>query len=315
MTRIVALLAAVALAATGCIGTKVSEVTPPNAADCQLNLAINDWVGYYADAAVVSYIAEHELGCIVTQKNLKEEVAWQGFATGEVDAILENWGHDDLKQRYIKEQKVAVEAGWTGNIGQIGWYVPPWMVKKYPDILDYRNLNKYAKLFRTSESGQKGQLLDGDPAFVTNDAALVQNLELDYKVVYAGSEAALIQGFRQAERGKKPMLGYFYEPHWFFSDMKLAHVKLPPYETGCDADPQKVDCDYPELKLDKIVSAEFAEDDNAAYQLIKKFRWTNDDQNEVARSIAVDGLSNEEAAKKWVEAHPDAWRTWLPPRS
>lgn len=314
MRRIVCLLLVVVLCATGCIGTKVSAITPSNGSDCQLNLAINDWVGYYADAAVISYLAEQELGCIVQQKNLKEEVAWQGFATGEVDAILENWGHDDLKQRYIKEQQVAVSAGWTGNLGQIGWFVPPWMVKKYPGITDWRNLNKYAKLFRTSESGGKGQVLDGDPAFVTNDAALVQNLKLDYKVVYAGSEAALIQGFKQAERDKEPLLGYFYEPHWFFSEVELVHVKLPPYKAGCDADPEKIACDYPLLELDKIVSKDFAERNNDAYQLIKRFKWTNDDQNEVAKAIS-DGKSYDEAAKAWVDAHPETWRKWLPPGS
>ena len=71
------------------------------------------------------------------------------------------------------------------------------MAKKYPDITDWKNLNKYADLFKTSESGGKGQLLDGDPAFVTNDEALVKNLNLNYKVVFAGSEAALIQAFRR----------------------------------------------------------------------------------------------------------------------
>jgi glycine betaine/proline transport system ATP-binding protein len=41
------------------------------------------------------------------------------------------------------------------------------------DITDYKNLNKYAGLFKTSESKGKGQLLDGDPSYVTNDEALV----------------------------------------------------------------------------------------------------------------------------------------------
>ena len=65
-------------------------------------------------------------------------------------------------------------------------------------------------MFKTSESGDKGQLLDGDPCFVTNDEALVKNLDLNYKVVVAGSEAALIQSFRKAEENKTPLLGYFY---------------------------------------------------------------------------------------------------------
>ena len=93
-----------------------------------------------------------------------------------------------------------MDAGLTGNDGVIGWYVPPWMAEKYPDITDWKNLNKYADLFKTSESGDLGQLLDGDPSFVTNDEALVKNLDLNFKVVYAGSEAALIQASGRPRR-------------------------------------------------------------------------------------------------------------------
>ena len=149
--------------------------------------------------------------------------------------------------------------GETGNLGVIGWFVPPWMAKKYPDITDWKNLNKYADLFKTSESGGKGQLLDGDPAFVTNDEALVTNLDLNYKVVYAGSEAALIQAFRAAEQQKKPLIGYFYSPQWFLAEVPLVQVKLPPYKPGCDAVPAKVDCDYPLYHLNKVISTSFAE--------------------------------------------------------
>ena len=91
-------------------------------------------------------------------------------------------------------------------------------------------------MFKTSESGGKGQLLDGDPSFVTNDEALVKNLKLNYKVVYGGSETALIQAFRQAEQKKTPVIGYFYSPQWLLSEIKLEKVNLPPYKAGCDAD-------------------------------------------------------------------------------
>ncbi len=168
-------------------------------------------------------------------KDLTEEVSWQGFGSGEIDAIMEDWGHPDLEKQYVDEQKVAVQVGQTGNIGQIGWFVPPWMAEKYPDITDYQNLNKYADLFKTSESGGKGQILDGDPSYVTNDEALVKNLKLNYKVVYAGSEAALITAFRQAEAKKTPLIGYFYTPQWFMSEVKLVKVDLPKYTDGCDA--------------------------------------------------------------------------------
>jgi glycine betaine/proline transport system substrate-binding protein len=282
------------------------------AAECgDFNIAINPWVGYEANAAVIAHVAETELGCEVEKKDLKEEVAWQGFGTGEVDAVVENWGHDDLKQKYIEDQGTAVNAGPTGNIGIIGWYVPPWMAEEHPDITDWENLNKYADMFKTSESGGKGQLLDGDPSFVTNDEALVKNLDLNYKVVYAGSEPALIQAFRQGEANRTPVIGYFYEPQWFLSEIPLVKVDLPAYEEGCDADPEKVACDYPEYELDKIVSKEFAESGSPAYDLVANFQWTNEDQNLVAKYIAEDKMSPEDAGEKWVEENPDKVEEWL----
>jgi glycine betaine/proline transport system substrate-binding protein len=314
-----ALAAVLALALAGCGGEKVgSSGTSSDAAGSgsekpcgTLNLAINPWVGYQADAAVVGYLAKKKLGCSVVKKNITEQVSWQGFGTGEVDVILENWGHEDLKKQYIESRKVAVEVGPTGNKGVIGWYVPPWLAKEHPDVTDWRNLNAFADLFKTSESGGKGQLLDGDPSYVTNDAALVKNLNLNFKVVTGGSEAALIQSFRTAEAQHKPLLAYFYSPQWFLNELPLVKVNLPKWTSGCDADPAKVACDYPDYTLDKIASKRFADSGSSAYTLVKNFRWTNEDQNSVAKSIAVDKLSDDDAAKKWVEANPDKVKAWL----
>ncbi|MFE6826564.1 ABC transporter substrate-binding protein [Streptomyces sp. NPDC057690] len=309
----ISVVTVIGLTLTACGGAKVGDDSADSGSSGKcgtFNLAVNPWVGYEADAAVVAYVAQHDLGCTVNKKDLKEEIAWQGFGTGEVDAVLENWGHDDLKKKYITDQKTAVAAGSTGNKGIIGWYVPPWLAKAHPDITDWKNLNKYAANFKTSESGGKGQLLDGDPSYVTNDEALVKNLKLDFKVVYAGSETALIQSFRKAEKNKEWVIGYFYEPQWFLSEMPLVKVDLPAYTTGCDADAAKIACDYPVYDLDKIVSAKFAKSGSPAYDLVKKFNWTNDDQNTVAKYIAVDKLSPDAAAKKWVEANRgkvDAW--------
>ncbi len=313
--RALALVAGAGLLISGCGGAKVGETQAASGGKggCgTVNLAVNPWVGYEANAAVIAYVAEKDLGCTVVKKDLKEEVAWQGFGTGEVDAIVENWGHDDLKKKYIDEQKTAVPAGVTGNKGVIGWYVPPWMAEKYPDITDWKNLDKYADLFKTSESGGKGQLLDGDPSYVTNDEALVKNLGLNYKVVYAGSEAALITAFRQAEKQKTPLLGYFYDPQWFMSEVKLVKVNLPEWKDGCDADAEKVACGYPVYDLDKIVSKKFADSGSPAYQLVKNFTWTNDDQNVVAKYISEDKMSAEDAAEKWVKDNPDKVKAWLP---
>ncbi|MGN6723202.1 MAG: ABC transporter substrate-binding protein [Marmoricola sp.] len=310
--------AALSLTLAACGGGGISNTTTntnTSGKPCgTVNIALNAWVGYEADAYVVGNVLEKRLNCTVNYVKLSEQPSWAGMANGTVDTILENWGHDDLVAKYITQQHVVVDAGQTGNKGIIGWFVPPWMAQKYPDITNWKNLNKYASLFKTSESGGQGQILDGDPSYVTNDQALVTNLHLNYKVVVGGSEAALIQSFRTAQANKTPLLAYFYEPQWFFSQMKLVQVHLPAYSSDpkvCPTAASAIKCDYPPYNLNKLMSVKFANSGSPAVKVIKNFHWTNDDQNLVAGYISNNGMSPDAAAQKWIAANPDKVNAWL----
>ena len=302
------------LGLAACGGGDISDTSTAGGdggASCgDLRIAVNPWTGYVSNAHVIGQVAKEKLGCNVTYPDVKEEVGWQGMADGSIDTIVENWGHPDLVKKYIDDQGSVEDAGLTGNDGIIGRYVPPWLAKEHPDVLDWQNLNKYASDFATSESGGKGQLLDGDPSYVTNDEALVKNLKLNYQVVVGGSEAALIQSFRSAEENHTWLLAYFYEPQWFFDEMDLQRVKLPEYTEGCDADPAKVACDYPPYALNKLISTKFADSGSPAVDLIKNFTWTNEDQNLVSKYIAEDGMDPDDAAQKWIDDNPDKVDAW-----
>jgi glycine betaine/proline transport system substrate-binding protein len=301
------------LAAIAITGLLLAACSGGSGSKPTINLAVNPWVGYEANAGVIANLLKSQLGYTVEYKDLAEQVSWEGFESGTVDAIVENWGHAELAQTYITDKKVAVDAGSTGVDGIIGWYVPPWMAEEYPDITDWNNLNKYADLFKTSESGDKGQLLDGDPGFVTNDEGIINGLELNYQVVYSGSEAALIEAFRKAEENKTPLIGYFYSPQWFLNEVPLVHIDLPPWEQGCDADPTKITCDYaPYDELNKIISAKLEKDAPDAAQLIKNFKWSAEDQNIVANYIANEGMTRDEAAEKWIADNEATWKPWIP---
>jgi glycine betaine/proline transport system substrate-binding protein len=310
--RLLAGVLTIALAMTGCSGSSENAGGPDGGGSGTVRLAINPWIGYEASAAVVTYLLEHQLGYKVVPVQSAEAESWKGFENGSVDVVLENWAHPELKKEYIDQKKVAITAGQNGNKGVIGWYIPQWMVSKYPGITDYNKLKDYAYLFKTQASGSLGQFLAGDPTYVTNDKALIENLHLPFKVVYAGSEDNLIKAAQDADKNKKPLLMYFYEPQWLFSQLKLAKINLPPYAIGCDADVKQVACDYPPYLLDKIVSTKFARNGGKAYELIKNFVWTNDDQNSVAYDMAVGKLAPEAAAQKWVEQNKIVWQDWIP---
>jgi glycine betaine/proline transport system substrate-binding protein len=294
--------------------TKKNEANSAGKGDCgELNIAVNPWVGYEADAYVVGHVAEEKLGCKVNYKELKEDVSWQGFGTGDVDVVLEDWGHPDLEKKFFADtgDGSAQDIGPTGNIGIIHWYVPPWLAKAHPDILDYKNLNKYADQFKTSESGGKGSFLGADPSYVQFDEAIISNLKLNFKVTFSGSEAASIAAYEKAEKNKEWLIGYFYEPQWLFAEYPLKAVKLPPYTKGCQDDPAKVACDYPETILKKVGSTKWIEKGSPAVDLVKNFKWTNDDQNEVGKYIAKDGMSSDDAAAKWIADNQDKVDAWL----
>ena len=174
--------------------------------------------------------------------------------------ILENWGHPDLEKKYIQTESSPRTPARTASPGSSAGTSRGWMVDKYPDIADWHNLNKYADLFKTSESGDKGQFLGSDPTFVQYDEALIANLGLNFKDVFSGSEAATITAFQQADKNKTPLIGYFYDPQWLLSEIKLVQIHLPAYTPGCDADLKKVACDYPPYILNKIVRTKFLAD-------------------------------------------------------
>ena len=319
--RLAAVIGAASIALAACSGSGsgasagASAGASTGAAKGTVRIAVNEWVGAEANVAVVKNLLEG-MGYTVETPSLAEEVAWQGFdatdPAGQIDAILENWGHPDLEKLYFTDKKVAEDAGPNGVTGIIGWYVPGWMVDTYPDITDWNNLNKYASMFKTTESGAKGQFLASDPTFVTNDEALITNLKLDYKAVYSGSEAASVTAFQEADKGKTPLIGYFYTPQWLNAEVKLVKVNFPPYTAGCDADPKKVACDYPPYTLNKAIRSAFVAAYPDAASLIKKFTWTNEDQNTVADYIANKGMSSAEAAQKWIDDNEATWKAWMP---
>ncbi|MFC7468506.1 glycine betaine ABC transporter substrate-binding protein [Actinomadura keratinilytica] len=150
-----------------------------------VTLSLQSWVGAQANVAVAQYLLEHELGYRVDTVQIDEVPAWDALSQGRVDAILEDWGHPEEEKRYVEEKKTITAAGDVGVTGHIGWFVPAYFAKKHPDVTHWKNLNKYADQLRTPESGGKGQLMDGSPSYVTNDKALVKNLDLDYQVVFA----------------------------------------------------------------------------------------------------------------------------------
>ncbi|MFC8132509.1 glycine betaine ABC transporter substrate-binding protein [Streptomyces sp. NPDC057302] len=298
----------VALSACGAADTKSSGSSD------EVTLTVPSWVGARANAEVAKVLLEDEVGVKkVDLKQLDEPIAWDALNNGKADAILEDWDGQPKKQKlYIDQKKTVVKGGDLGVTGHIGWFVPKYYADKHPEILDYKNLNKFAKDFKSDRSGGKGEFIGAAPSYTTYDQYLIKNLKLNYKIKDTGSEAVQIKEIQRKYADKQPFITYWWEPLWANADMDMVEVKLPKFEEGCNEPETKTACGYANTPLQKYFNADFAKDGGDASKFLKNFKWTTEQQNEVAMSIAKDKMSGEEAAKKWVKENKDVWESWIP---
>lgn len=278
-------------------------------------LVENPWPASSLNVNVAKIIIEQELGNEVEIVALDENGQWDALATGEIDASLEVWpsGHGERIVEYIDELGTVEDGGKLGPLGEIGWYVPTYMIDQNPALATWEGYADPAvgELFASAETGSSGRFLGADPSWVQNDEAIISNLELPFQVVWTGSEDALLAEVSSSYSREEPVLFYFYAPHAIFSSFDLTQVELPPYSDDCYADPAAIDCAYPADELMKIFSSELAEKDADVHTFLSNFNYSSDAQ--IAMLGDLDGGATiEEAAQNWVDANEAVWRAWLP---
>jgi glycine betaine/proline transport system substrate-binding protein len=288
-----------------------------------ITIAVNPWVGAEANANVAKVIMENEMGCTVELQEIGETGQFPAMADGDVDATLEVWPSGHLKDRkdYIEKAGTVVDGGELGIIGNIGWFVPSYVVEQNPEFATWEGFKDNADAFATAETGDKGRFLGADTTYSIFDEAIIESLGLDLQVVYSGSEAASLAALDKAYNAQEPILMYWWTPQWANPKYDLVEVELPAYDEQCEAiaaeDPDAAvgyDCDYAEDVLYKAFSAGFQEKDAAAFEFLSNFQWTEEDQNSVALEIQ-EGTDPEEAAQTWIDANQDIVQGWLPTAS
>jgi glycine betaine/proline transport system substrate-binding protein len=294
-----------------------------NVAQCgddTITIAVNPWVGAEANAAVAQTVMEDQMGCDVELQEINESGQFPAMADGDVDATLEVWPSGHLKDAkdYIEKAGTVVEGGDLGIIGNIGWFVPSYVIDEHPEFATWEGFKDNADVFATAETGDKGRFLGADTTYSIFDEAIIESLGLDLQVVYSGSEAASLAALDKAYKAKDPILMYWWTPQWANAKYDLVEVELPAYDEDCEAvaaeDPDAAvgyDCDYAEDVLYKAFSSELEGKDAAAFEFLSNFEWTEEDQNDVALAIQ-EKTDPQEAAQAWIDDNQDMVDSWLP---
>src|SRR6266404_6312440 len=267
------------------------------------------WAGSTANTYIAKAALEKYLGCTIKITQIAEIPVYQALANGKTDAVLEDWQHVDQYKQYITKQKTVVMGGPNGVVGHIGWYIPAYLMKAHPEFATWKGLKGKESLFKSPESGSQGMFLGGDPSYVQKDQQLIKALGLNFKFVSVGAEPAQVARWTQLYKQKKPVIFYWYTPQYLNATYHLSQVQLPPRFKGClddekqGGDPKKYACAYPSYTLLKFMSKKFATSGSPAVNVIKRFKWSNADQNVVAGMIAGAHMDPDKAAQKWIAAN------------
>ncbi len=277
-------------------GSELGEITT-------IKLIANPWNGSAANVAVAKQLLE-QIGYDVEVTDLDENAQWSAINTGDLHASLEVWpsGHADNRVDFIDNpQGNVADAGLLGPVGKIGWWMPAYMVERHPELATADGFTDpdLAGLFATAETGDLGQILHGDPSWVTFEQDIIDDLGLQLEIVYAGSEEALLAAFDGAFSREEPVLSYFWTPHSAFNTFDLVELELPPEY-------------YPPDNLFKIVWEGLEEGAPAAWTLLHNFNYTTADQVSMLAAIEGEGKSVEEAAADWIAANERVWSAWMP---
>ena len=309
--------AALALLGAGCGDDEPAPGEKPGE-DVTLRIAVNPWTGSAVNANVAKILLERELGYNVELVEIDENSQFPEIASDRLDASLEVWpsGHAADINRYIEGRRGGflrdggiLDAGELGLIGNIGWWIPTYLVEERPELARYQGL-------LGNEDVVGGEFLAADPTFVSYDEEIIESLGLDLNVVHTGSEEALIERLDTALTGEEPVLTYFYEPHWAHRKFDLTEVQLPAFDEECEEaarerDGEGYDCDYANDVLFKAFWLGLEDKAPAAFRFLSRFRYTKDDQQEIAFQVDSEGVPMQQAAQRWIEENPDVWRPWL----
>ncbi len=291
-----------------------------------LYLVDQDWNGQLVTTAVAQILLEQEMDHTVATKFAPADSAplFIGLEKGDFHWACCNWPSYSaaLIEEYVDGEGAQVERmGPVGIKGETGWYVPSYVVEGdaergidpvAPDLKTVGDLNQYRSVFATSDTGDKGRLLEFTAAWDTRPEERLEAFGADYQVLFAGSEGAALAEVEAAFERGDPVLTYLWEPHWAHAKYSLVQVEMPEWTPDCYPDGSDYNCGFPTDVVAKLawpgLKAEFPE----AYEFLSRFQMSNEQQNEIVLNLTANDLTVRQAAQEWVDANEAVWRPWIP---
>lgn len=310
-------LAVGVVAATGLAMAAPATAEVPESED-PLTFTLNDWGTQKINSYIMGTILE-KMGYNVEYQSADYIAQFQGIKSGDLTVAMEIW-ETTAKENF----EDAISSGKAVDLGSIGvraieeWWYPDYVEEKCPGLPDWKALRDCAEVFASPQTYPKGRYLGGPVTWEGRDPERVEALDLPFKVIHAGTNAALQAEIQSAIQRKEPIVAWVYQPHWLPAKYDGKWIEFPEYTEACYNDPEwgpnpdkKYDCGKPRGWIKAIGWSGGTDKWPTAYEAIKNFELSTEEVGSLAGEVGLEGREAQAVAEEWVANNKDVWSEWV----
>lgn len=309
-------LSAAALMTAGAMASPAMAATVES--EDSIIIPTHNWSSQVVMSHVVGGIFD-VMGYNVEYTPTDSQAVYESLRLGDVTMELEVWeGAFGAAFDAAMKKGGIVDAGDHNAVTREDWWYPAYMEEICPGLPAWSALNDCAAKFSTPETAPSGRFLAGPVDWLKHDSERVDALDMDFKVVNAGSAAALWAELESASKRKAPIVLFNWTPNFIEALYEGKFIEFPAHGEGCKTDPawgtnkeETYDCGNPrDGYLKKAAWAGMADKWPNAFATLNKISFTNPQIAKMAALVDVDELEPEDAAAEWLADNEAVWKPW-----
>ena len=300
-----------------------------NASECgKVTIADMNWSSASLIANIDRFILEHGYECdaeLIPGDTMPTGTSM--IEKGQPDVAPELWSNSlkDALDKGVEEKRLRYAGKALVDGGEEGFWVPSYLVEKYPEMKTIEGIEKHAKLFEHPEDPDKSAFYSCPAGWNCQISAgnLFKAMKLDesgFVIVDPGSAAGLSGSIAKAYERQEPWFGYYWAPTAVLGKYNMVKVD---FGSGIDEEEfvkctTNAECDspkttmYPPSPVHTVTTEKFAASAPEAYEYFTKRGFTNADMNQILAWMEDNQADGEEAMFYFLEEYPQIWQQWVP---
>ncbi len=243
--------------------------------------------------------------------------------TGKPQIISEAWINSvrELYERGVNEGRIVSVSSVLSDGGLEGWWVPAYLVEKYPGIDTVEGLKKNWQLFAHASNPDKGRFFGCPKGWgcrtINKNLLKAYGLDTVFEKFDSGSGEKLRESIALAYAQKKPWLGYYWAPTAIMGRYPMVPVKLNATDPKGHACNQKPDCatphagGYPASRVISTVTTEFKDTHPNEFAALSKISIPNKVMNSILAWAEKNNASGPQMAAHFLRTQRSVWSKWV----